>query len=238
MNCSAWLASFTIAHFLEATSHVEDGPYDVVLVEGSITTPGDAARIQRGAATSQIPGHDRRLHYSRRHPIAAELGRLRRVHAGCLCAARLYSNAGHVDAHCRPREGRLWSCAAARSTSTNCSKCSGPCWPAAGRERPSIVSASTASGAERSASWWPRGLPCLGPVTQSGCGALCPVVRSRLFGCYGPAAQPNLVSLTGQFAAMVSRPTQSSAALRSFNGYAPEFRGEGDRLATAIRPRT
>ena len=36
-----------IAHFLEATRRVEPGPYDISLVEGSITTAEDAERIQR-----------------------------------------------------------------------------------------------------------------------------------------------------------------------------------------------
>src|SRR5208282_302438 len=34
-----------IANFLEASSAVADGPYDLSLVEGSITTPHDAERI-------------------------------------------------------------------------------------------------------------------------------------------------------------------------------------------------
>ena len=36
-----------IVYFLEATSHIESGPYDVALVEGSITTAHDAQRIQQ-----------------------------------------------------------------------------------------------------------------------------------------------------------------------------------------------
>ena len=39
-------AAVDIVHFLEATSHVEPGPYDLSIVEGSVTTPKDAARIQ------------------------------------------------------------------------------------------------------------------------------------------------------------------------------------------------
>ena len=35
-----------IAYFLEATSRIKDGPYDITLVEGSITTPHDEQRIQ------------------------------------------------------------------------------------------------------------------------------------------------------------------------------------------------
>src|SRR5579863_8639839 len=35
-----------IVHFAEAASRLEPGPYDVSLVEGSITTPHDAERIR------------------------------------------------------------------------------------------------------------------------------------------------------------------------------------------------
>ena len=42
-----------------------------------------------------------------------------------------------------------------------------------------------------------QGIACLGPVTQAGCGAICPAFNRECFGCYGPKEQPNLVSLTG-----------------------------------------
>ena len=43
-----------IAYFLEATSSVVEGPYDVSLVEGSITTPHDAERIHEVRAASRV----------------------------------------------------------------------------------------------------------------------------------------------------------------------------------------
>ena len=72
-----------IAHFLEASSAVVDGPYDLSLVEGSITTPHDAERIRRCGAPPAA-GHDRRLRDRRRHPGAAQLRRRRRLRVGRL----------------------------------------------------------------------------------------------------------------------------------------------------------
>ena len=46
-------AAVDIVHFLEASSHVEPGPYDLSIVEGSVTTPKDAARIQEIHAVSK-----------------------------------------------------------------------------------------------------------------------------------------------------------------------------------------
>ena len=75
-----------------------------------------------------------------------------------------------------------------------------------------------------------QGTPCLGPVTQAGCGAICPTYNRGCYGCFGPAAQPNLVSLTHQFADDGMPREQIVRSLRGFNGYAPEFRVESDRL--------
>ena len=43
-----------IAYFLEASRAVIEGPYDVSLVEGSVTTPHDAQRIQEVRAQSKF----------------------------------------------------------------------------------------------------------------------------------------------------------------------------------------
>src|SRR5262245_18334114 len=43
-----------IAHFLEASSSVQPGPYDVSLVEGSITTAADAERIRRIRSEARV----------------------------------------------------------------------------------------------------------------------------------------------------------------------------------------
>jgi sulfhydrogenase subunit delta len=33
-----------------------------------------------------------------------------------------------------------------------------------------------------------QGIPCMGPVTHAGCGALCPTFDRGCFGCFGPVA--------------------------------------------------
>ena len=66
--------------------------------------------------------------------------------------------------------------------------------------------------------------------THTGCGAICPSFNRGCYGCYGPAAQPNLVSLTTEFAATGVPREQVVRSLRSFNGYADEFRRESERL--------
>lgn len=38
-------------------------------------------------------------------------------------------------------------------------------------------------------------LPCLGPVTAAGCGALCPSVGAACYGCWGPCDMPQMAAM-------------------------------------------
>jgi coenzyme F420-reducing hydrogenase gamma subunit len=75
-----------------------------------------------------------------------------------------------------------------------------------------------------------QGIACLGPITQAGCGAICPAYNRECFGCYGPKEKPNLISLTGHYSKEGAPPRQLIQLLRNFNGYAPEFREASDAL--------
>jgi coenzyme F420-reducing hydrogenase gamma subunit len=78
-----------------------------------------------------------------------------------------------------------------------------------------------------------RGITCLGPVTQAGCGAICPAYRRECFGCFGPKEESNLVSLTNYYTAHGARPDELVRLVRNFNGYAPEFRAASDAIEGA-----
>jgi coenzyme F420-reducing hydrogenase gamma subunit len=69
-----------------------------------------------------------------------------------------------------------------------------------------------------------RGVPCLGPVTQAGCGALCPSYDRGCYGCYGPMETPSTVSLTSQFRILGQTDSQVARAFRGFNAWAWQFR--------------
>jgi sulfhydrogenase subunit delta len=72
-----------------------------------------------------------------------------------------------------------------------------------------------------------RGVPCLGPITHAGCGALCPGIDRGCYGCYGPSKGANVAALTGQLQALrVPLPTIDHM-LHTFNAWAPEFRDRG-----------
>jgi coenzyme F420-reducing hydrogenase gamma subunit len=75
-----------------------------------------------------------------------------------------------------------------------------------------------------------RGIACLGPVTQAGCGAICPAHDRECFGCYGPGHSTNLVSLTSFYERHGASRESLGRLVQSFNAWAPEFRAEHDRL--------
>ena len=74
-----------------------------------------------------------------------------------------------------------------------------------------------------------RGTPCLGPVTQAGCGNLCPSHNRGCYGCFGPKETPNAVSLSARLGELGIEPRALKHLYRSFNADAPEFREESLR---------
>jgi coenzyme F420-reducing hydrogenase gamma subunit len=74
-----------------------------------------------------------------------------------------------------------------------------------------------------------HGVPCLGPVTQAGCGALCPAYQRGCFGCFGPAESPNTASLGSWWQEQLgaTRP-ELVRAFRSYNAWSAPFRTASD----------
>ena len=75
-----------------------------------------------------------------------------------------------------------------------------------------------------------KGVPCLGPVTRAGCGAICPSLGRDCYGCFGPAADPNPASLMRQLEAGGLSRADSVRRLRHVNGWRREFRELADAL--------
>jgi coenzyme F420-reducing hydrogenase gamma subunit len=74
-----------------------------------------------------------------------------------------------------------------------------------------------------------RGVPCLGPVTHAGCGALCPAHDRGCYGCFGPMETPNTASLSAWWRKLGVTDDGLVRAFRTFNANAPEFRKESER---------
>ena len=218
-----------IVHFLEATSRVEQGPYDISLVEGSITTAADAERIREIRRKSKLlvtigacatAGGIQALRNWADTPEYVQAVYARPEYISTLATSTAIAEHVAVDFElrgCPIDKHQLLEVVAALL----------------GGRRPRTSSHSVCLDCKRRGTvcvMVAGGLPCLGPVTHAGCGAICPAYDRGCYGCFGPAKQPNMVSLTYQLQVNGLSRDQTVRLLRGINGYAPEFRDAGDRL--------
>jgi sulfhydrogenase subunit delta len=72
-----------------------------------------------------------------------------------------------------------------------------------------------------------QGTACMGPVTHTGCGALCPSVGRGCYGCYGPGENPNTDALGQRFAGLGLLPQQIANQFLAINSQAEPFTTAG-----------
>jgi coenzyme F420-reducing hydrogenase gamma subunit len=212
-----------IAYFPEASRAMRRGPFDIALVEGSITTHQDAQRIQEERRKSKTLvtigacATSGGIQALRNWQDADEFVRL--VYPSPRFISTLKSStpiAEHVAVDfelrgCPINKHQLVELIAATLI---------------GR-RPNIPAYSVCVECKRRGNVCitvARGVPCLGPVTQAGCGALCPSYDRGCYGCYGPMESPNTASLTSQFRILGQTGAEISRAYRNFNAWAWPFR--------------
>lgn len=69
------------------------------------------------------------------------------------------------------------------------------------------------------------GKPCIGSITASGCGAICPSFNRGCYGCFGPIKKPNIDSLIETFKEKnLDGDKFFESILRSFNAYNKVYR--------------
>ena len=73
-----------------------------------------------------------------------------------------------------------------------------------------------------------QGTPCLGPVTHAGCGALCPSYRRSCYGCFGPMDRPNTAALASEWQELGASSRDIQRVFRTFNAAAEPFRKESE----------
>lgn len=218
-----------IVYFLEASSRVEPGPYDVSLVEGSITTSEDRQRIQEIRRQSRFlmtigacatAGGIQALKNWADHEEFLRCVYARPDYISTLETSTAIADHVAVDFELRgcPINHRqllevLKSLIAGRKPKTPTHSVCLDC------KRRGTVCIEVA-----------QGIPCLGPITHTGCGAICPAYDRGCYGCYGPAAQPNCQSLTEQYLGTGTSRETLLPLLHNFNAAAPEFAEAGDRL--------
>jgi coenzyme F420-reducing hydrogenase gamma subunit len=216
-----------IANFPEASRAILKGPYDVTLVEGSITTPHDAERIR------EIRKQSRFLIAIGACATAGGIQALRngkdiREFVAAVYATPEYITtldtstpiAQHVRVDlelrgCPISKTQLLETLSALLTGRRANLNTGSvCTECKARGTPCLAVA--------------RGTPCLGPVTQAGCGALCPAYLRGCYGCFGPMESPNTESLGRWWLTLGQADPDLVRAFRSFNAWAPAFRNASE----------
>ncbi len=216
-----------IANFREASSAVVDGPYDLSLVEGSVTTPEDERRIQ------EVRAQSRRLVTIGACATAGGIQALRNfvdveefrraVYARPEFIATLATSTAIRD-HV-PVDFELRGCPINKAQLLEVISAY------LHHRRPTVPTGSVCAECKRRGAVCvvvAHGAPCLGPVTQSGCGAICPAYRRGCYGCYGPQDTPNTAAWTAQLETLGLAPDAIRRVYRTFNAGAPAFRAAGD----------
>ena len=225
-----------IAYFPEASSALNTGPYDIALVEGSITTAEDAHRI---------------LSVRQQAKVLITIGAC--ATAGGIQALRNWADVEAFKRAVYPRPDYIQSL----STSTPISEhvhVDFELWgcPIDKHQllpvitdlvvgvQPRVPADSVCLECKRRGNVCvlvAKGLPCLGPVTRTGCGAICPSMGRDCYGCFGPTEgtrtgpglPPNTASLAKHFhEGLQLIPVEVLRRFRGINGYVSSFREEGN----------
>jgi sulfhydrogenase subunit delta len=184
-----------VAHFAEAGWIGSDEPVDIAFVEGSISTREDLDRIRKVREQAR---------YLVTIGACATAGGLQALRNGIAHSAewlsQVYASPEYIQTlpESRPVSAHvkvdleLWGCpvttrqvlAAARDLLSGVAPVNPGepvCLECKRRNQVCVLVA--------------KGEPCLGPVTRTGCGALCPAFGRDCYACFGPAELPNTASL-------------------------------------------
>jgi coenzyme F420-reducing hydrogenase gamma subunit len=220
LDCEDELLALTgeveIAYFLEATSYEGKGPYDLSLVEGSVTTAHDAKRIK------EVRRLSRKL---------VTIGAC--ATAGGVQALKNYADVDDFISavYATPEYISTLETSTAISAHVTVDYELNGCpinkyqlieviTASLHGRRPNIPSSSVCMECKRRGTVCvtvAHGTPCLGPVTHAGCGAICPSYNRGCYGCFGPMDTPNTASLTRQLKVLGMGDAAVEHVYRTFN---------------------
>jgi coenzyme F420-reducing hydrogenase gamma subunit len=212
-----------LAYFPEASRNMRKGPYDIGLVEGSITTHHDAECIQ------QIRRQCRTLVTIGACATAGGIQALRNWKDVNEFVRYVYASPDYIHtlkmstpvAEHVPVDFELRGCPINKLQLIELLSAT-----LAGR-RPNIPTYSVCLECKRRGNVCiavAQGEACVGPVTQAGCGAICPAFGRGCYGCYGPMESPNAASLADQFERAGKSNPEIVRSFRLFNAWSWQFR--------------
>lgn len=222
-----------IAHFLELSSTegsagpdsatlAPAGPYELSLVEGSITTEADARRIR------QIRAASRRLVTIGACATAGGVQALRNFADVADFRAAVYARPEYIAtlAHSTPISAHVPVDFELRGCPIDRRQLLEVITAYLAGRKPGIPGYSVCHECKIRGTTCvtvAHGTPCLGPVTHAGCGAICPAYDRGCYGCFGPVADPNLESMVGQLHRDGMSARDVVRVFRTFNAASPEY---------------
>lgn len=221
-----------ICNFLEASSQIIDGPYDVALVEGSVTTEQDIERLREIRRKSQM------LIAIGACANAGGIQALRNMQDTEEFTRAIYANPSYI--HTLSQSTPIAAHVTVDFSINGC--------PISREQLIEVVSAlllgrppklptySVCAECKRKGNVCvlvARQIACIGPITQAGCGALCPSFNRGCFGCYGPMESANPDSLCSAMSVHGIPRAEILRLLNGYTGWAEEFRSAREKLEKA-----
>jgi len=217
-------------HFAEAGPVRPDALVDIAFVEGSVSTPDDRERIGRVRANSRF------LVTIGACATAGGVQALRNLADTAQWVAGIYARPQTIALleHSTPIASHvkvdleLWGCPVnARQILGALRALLFGVTPAEERDKVCLECKRRQSVCVVVA----KALPCMGPVTRTGCGALCPSFGRDCYACYGPAENPNTAALAQRFEGLGLAPAAVTRRFLFINNGAPAFRDQATGAA-------
>jgi coenzyme F420-reducing hydrogenase gamma subunit len=211
-----------IANFLEARRRVLPGPYDVTLVEGSVSTPHEAELIKKIRAESKIliaigacatAGGIQAL---RNRADVDEFARAVYPHPEYL---HYLPKATPISEHVKV-DLELYGCPVSRAEVLEAVTA------LLQDRKPNLPQHSVCLECKRKGTvcvMVAKNMLCLGPATRSGCGALCPSCGRGCYGCFGPQPGMDLNTLIPTLRTLEKDSRETARLLSHVSGFAPAF---------------
>jgi coenzyme F420-reducing hydrogenase gamma subunit len=211
-----------IAYFLEARRRALPGPYDVSLVEGSVTTPHEAERIKEIRAQSKILiaigacATSGGIQALRNFADADEYARAVYPHPEYL---HFLPKATPISEHVKV-DLELWGCPVSKAELLEAVAA------LLQNRKPNLPQHSVCLECKRQGTvcvMVAQNTPCLGPATRSGCGAICPACGRGCYGCFGPQPGMDMNTIIPALRAAEKDAGEAVRLLRHISNYAPAF---------------
>lgn len=216
-----------VAYFPEASRAMQKGPYDISLVEGSITTRAQAKHIQ------EIRKQSKMLITIGACATAGGIQALRNFADVKTYIPTVYARPEWIDVLARstPIHNHVFVDFELRGCPIHKRQLLEVLNALLNRRKPNIPTYSVCLECKRRGTpcvLVSKGIPCLGPITQAGCGAICPAYARGCYGCFGPMETPNTAALVAWFEKQGVPHEDVVRMLRGINAWAEAFRAESE----------